>query len=89
MARTESKSLFSFRRLSVWQKCALIAVPFLLPIALLLVTVISQNNDNIGIVKAEVRGMEYLRPTKNLVQQLGLHRGLTTRLNLGDKECGS
>jgi twitching motility protein PilJ len=85
MARTESKPLFSFRQLSVWQKCALIAVPFLLPIALLLVTVISQNNDNIGIVKAEVRGMEYLRPVKNLVQQLGLHRGYNARYNLGDK----
>lgn len=85
MARTESKSLFGFRKLSVWQKCALIAVPFLLPVALLLVTVISQNNDNIAIVKAEVRGMEYLRPAKNLVQQLGLHRGYNARINLGDK----
>jgi twitching motility protein PilJ len=85
MARTESKPLFGFSKLSVWQKCALIAVPFLLPIALLLFTVISQNNDNIAIMKAEVRGMEYLRPAKNLVQQLGLHRGYNARFNLGDK----
>ena len=85
MARSKSASLFSFRKLNVWQKCALIAVPFLLPIAVLLVTVISQNNDNTAIVRAEQRGMDYLRPTKNLVLQLGLHRGHNARINLGDK----
>jgi twitching motility protein PilJ len=77
----------NFRRMKVWQKCALIALPFLVPITALLYLVISQNNDNIAIVNAELRGQEYLRPVKQLVSQLGQHRGLTNRVLSGDKSA--
>ncbi|MGL4550131.1 MAG: methyl-accepting chemotaxis protein, partial [Gemmataceae bacterium] len=66
-----------FRGLKVWQKCALIAVPFLLPIAGLLYLVIIQNNEQIATAQKELRGLEYLRPVKQLAALLATHRGLS------------
>ena len=74
-----------FRRLKVWQKCALIAVPFLLPIAGLSYLVVAQNNEQIDTVQKELRGMEYLRPVKQLTAQLAAHRALGVRAASGDK----
>ena len=77
----------SFRRLKVWQKCALIAVPFLVPIGGLLAVVVSQNNENIGIARAELKGVEYLRPVRPLAAHLAAHRGLHNRVLAGDKSA--
>ena len=49
MALLSLRSWTSFRRMKVWQKCALIAVPFVLPVAALLYLVLSQNNKDIGV----------------------------------------
>lgn len=75
----------SLKRLHVWQKCALIGVPFLLPIAALLYLVVSQNNDQIAIAQAELRGLDYLRPVKQLTGQMSNYRGLTYRALNGDR----
>jgi hypothetical protein len=83
MAR--SNSWFRFQSMRLWQKCALIAVPFLFPIAGLLYTVVTQNNENVNVVKAELRGLEFLRPVKSLAIQMAAHRGLNNRINSGDK----
>lgn len=85
MAHSRSNSWLSFRVRSVRQKCALIAAPFLFPIAGLLYLVLTQNGENIAVVKAELRGLEYLRPAKALSLQLATHRGLTARVAAGDK----
>jgi methyl-accepting chemotaxis protein len=80
------RSLFAqFRRLKVWQKCALIAVPFLLPIAGLSYLVVAQNNEQIDTVQKELRGLDYLRPVKQLTAQLAAHRALGVRAASGDK----
>lgn len=89
MPRLSLRQWFSFRQMKVWQKCALIAAPFILPIAALLYLVVSQNNDNIVIADAELRGLEYHRPLKKLVQQVGLHRGLAYRILNGDRAAES
>ncbi len=85
MAGFDWRSLVSFRRMRVWQKCALIAVPFLFPIAALLYQVVNQNNKDIGVAQAEARGAVYLRPVKDLNALLGKHRGLSARVANGDK----
>jgi twitching motility protein PilJ len=85
MARFDWTSWTSFRRMKVWQKCALIGVPFLFPIAALLYQVVSQNNKDIGVATAEVRGLEYLKPVKELNVLLGRHRSLAGRVANGDK----
>jgi twitching motility protein PilJ len=87
MARFDWKSWVSFRRMKVWQKCALIAVPFIFPIAALLYQLVSVNNENIGIAKAELRGLEYQRPIKSLALQLATHRGLSNRIANGDRSA--
>jgi twitching motility protein PilJ len=87
MARLDWQSWLSFRRMKVWQKCALIAAPFLLPVAALLYLVVTQNNKDIGVAKAEVRGAEYLRPLKELNVLLGRHRSLAGRVAAGDKSA--
>jgi twitching motility protein PilJ len=85
MASSNLGSWFRFSQMKVWQKCALIAAPFTLPIAALLYLVIAGNNENIATAKAEVKGLEYLRPLKKLSQGMATHRGLTNRLLNGDK----
>ncbi len=85
MALLSLRSWTSFRRMKVWQKCALIAVPFVLPVAALLYLVLSQNNKDIGVARAESQGLEYLRPLKDLNQLLGRHRTAAVRLANGDK----
>ena len=85
MARLSLRSWTSFRRMKVWQKCALIAVPFVLPVAALLYLVLSQNNKDIGVARAESQGLEYLRPLKDLNQLLGRHRTAAVRVANGDK----
>jgi methyl-accepting chemotaxis protein len=87
MPKIDWQSWFSFRRMRVWQKCALIAAPFLLPIAGLLYLVVVQNNKDIGVAKAEVRGAEFLRPLKELNVLLGRHRSLAGRVASGDKSA--
>ncbi len=85
MPRSAWNSWFSFRHMKLWQKCALIAAPFLVPVAALLYLVVVQNNKDIGVAKAEVRGAEFLRPLKELNVQLGRHRSLAGRVAAGDK----
>jgi twitching motility protein PilJ len=84
VARLALNSWFSFRRMKVWQKCALIAAPFLLPVAGLLYLVIAQNNEQIKTAKEELKGLEYLRPVKQVVTTLATHRGLSNRVLNGD-----
>lgn len=72
-------------RLNVRQKCALIAVPFLLPIAALLYLVVAQNNEQIATAQKELRGLDYLRSVKPLAAQLAVHRGLSARAASGDR----
>jgi twitching motility protein PilJ len=78
---------FRFSRLKLWQKCALIAVPFLFPITALLYVVIAQNNENIEIVLKEQRGLEYLRPVRQLAAHFEAHRELSARVLAGDKSA--
>jgi twitching motility protein PilJ len=85
MAKQAPGSWLSFRRLKVWQKCALIAVPFVLPVAALLYLVISQNNTQIAIAEDELKGLEYLRPLKQVSIDMAAHRGLAYRSASGDK----
>jgi twitching motility protein PilJ len=85
MARFDWKSWTRFRRMKVWQKCSLIAVPFLFPIAALLYLVVSQNNKDVEVALAEVRGLDYLRPLKDLNILLGRYRSLAERVGNGDK----
>jgi twitching motility protein PilJ len=89
MARFDWRSWTSFRRMKVWQKCALIAVPFLLPVVGLLYTVISQNGENANVAKAEARGLDYLRPVKDLNVLLAKHRTLAARAAGGDKSVSA
>lgn len=79
------RSALRFSKLRLWQKCALIAVPFLIPIAALLNVVIAQNNEQITTVQKEQRGLEYLRPLRQLAAQFAAHRDLTARVASGDK----
>lgn len=76
---------FSFRRMGVGQKCALIALPFLVPIAGLLYQVISQNDKDIGIATAEARGLDYVRPLRKLTFAVAAHRDAVNRVKNGDK----
>ncbi len=89
MARVRFSPFAALRKLKVWQKCALIALPFLLPIAALLYLVVAQNNEQISTAQKELRGLEYLRPFKQLAIQLASHRGMTNRALLGDKSVDS
>ncbi len=72
------------KNLKIWQKCALIALPFLLPVAALVYLVVTQNNDAIAVVQSELHGLEYLRPVKKLTAEITDHRGLTARVANGD-----
>ncbi|MGL4423881.1 MAG: HAMP domain-containing protein, partial [Gemmataceae bacterium] len=85
MARPTGKAASGFARLKLWQKFGLIAAPFLLPIAALLYIVVSQNNKDIEVAQAEVRGQVYLRPVKDLNNAMARHRGLASRFLLGDR----
>ncbi len=82
---TGTSNLRRFGKMGVGQKCALIAIPFLIPIFGLLYQVITQNNKDIGIVESELRGLEYLRPVRKLAVKLAEHRVLTARAKAGEK----
>jgi twitching motility protein PilJ len=85
MASSAYGSWFRFSKMKVWQKCALIAAPFILPVAALLYLVIANNNENISTAKNEIKGLEYIRPLKKLSINMAAHRGLTNRILNGDK----
>ncbi|WP_439630304.1 methyl-accepting chemotaxis protein [Gemmata sp.] len=85
MARSRLLDRLSVSRLPLWQKCALIAVPFLLPIAALLYAVVDQSSEQIATVHKEQRGLEYLRPLRQLAFHLAAHRDLSARVATGDK----
>ncbi len=87
MARVRLADKLNFSRLRLWQKCALIAVPFLIPITALLYVVIEQNNEQITVVQKEQRGLEYLRPLRQLTVHFAAHRDLSARVIAGDKSA--
>ncbi|AWM35655.1 Methyl-accepting chemotaxis protein PctC [Gemmata obscuriglobus] len=86
MAKIRLPQLVSFRRLKVWQKCALIAVPFLFPIVFLTSVVVRKSNDAIDNTKRELRALEMLRPIKQLSRQLTQHRANTREILNGAAE---
>ena len=61
--------------LKIWQKLLLIALAFALPIAMVVGLLVEQQNKNIRFALKEQRGVEYLIPLIQVMQDIQLHRG--------------
>ena len=71
--------------MKVWQKLSMIGAAFSLPIAVLLVLMVSGINYHIGFADAEVAGNEYQRSLEGLLEHLSEHRLLAQTLAAADR----
>ncbi len=70
-------------KLRMPQKLLLIAAVFLLPIAFLLVSYVTQLNAQIAFSERELLGVRMIEPVRRLMQALQLHRGLSQQALAG------
>lgn len=75
------------KRLKIWHKLALACLAFALPIAALVWALVAQQNREIEFGSKELRGTEYLRPLKQLLQGTLAHQIAVTR-HLNKDEAG-
>ncbi len=72
-------------RLKIWQKLAVVAAAFMLPLALTTYFLLDEKDIKIDFAHSELAGDEYLRPTARLLEHVSLHRAL---LRLQKSEAG-
>ncbi len=71
-------------KLKVWQKLAMVAIVFLVPIAVLLFQLINEQDKAIEFAQSERRGVEELRPVRQLLEALVRHREEAALAAAGD-----
>ncbi|MEW2038623.1 ATP-binding protein, partial [Streptomyces sp. NPDC005534] len=71
------------RRLRIWHKLAVIALAFLMPLALAATYVIGQQNASTAVSQQELNGVRYLRPLTTLTFDLLQYRTLSNRQTNG------
>ncbi len=68
--------------LKIWQKLLLISLAFLLPIALLIVTLYSSQQARLNTVWREANGVQYIHNAYSIMLQVGQHRRAIERFLL-------
>ncbi|MBK8508435.1 MAG: nitrate- and nitrite sensing domain-containing protein [Candidatus Competibacteraceae bacterium] len=71
-------------RFKIWQKLALLITALGVPIALLAYLLVAEKNVAIDFASQEMRGVEYLKPVRQLLQNIAEHRGLSSGYLNGD-----
>jgi twitching motility protein PilJ len=77
------------KNLKVWQKLALVALVFVLPIVVLVFQLINEQNKAIDFARDERRGIEGLRPVRELLGALLAHREDAALALTGDAAAGA
>ncbi|MBK7348239.1 MAG: methyl-accepting chemotaxis protein [Gemmatimonadetes bacterium] len=62
------------KQMKVWQKLALVALVFMVPVAVLLFQLVNEQNKAIEFAESERRGVEALRPVRRMLDALVQHR---------------
>ncbi len=78
VAASSGKGLFS--KIGIGRAFVLIALLFLLPVAMLIYNASQQSNTELHSLEKERRGVSYLGPVRNLWRELTTHRGVTNPL---------
>jgi twitching motility protein PilJ len=73
-----------FKDIPVGQKLSLIALTFVLPIAVMLFFLVNQFQQDLTFARKELDGTAYLKPLTSVLTDTQQHRGLTNRLLNGD-----
>lgn len=71
-------------KLRIWQKLAVIIAALLLPILGLTYLLMAEKSVAINFTEREMRGIEYLRPLRSLLQYFAEHRGMNSAYLNGD-----
>src|SRR5688500_5753829 len=78
------------KNLRMWQKKVLMAILFVLPLAVVTYRMTdSINTLGTEFAQQELRGLEYSRPVWKLLQNLQQHRGMTAAFLNGDASFAS
>jgi twitching motility protein PilJ len=64
------------RNLKIWQRLLLVAISFSVPILLLLVLLVREQGNSINFAKKEREGVLFLKPSRDLLSHLMLHRDM-------------
>jgi methyl-accepting chemotaxis protein len=72
------------KKLKVWHKLAIIGLAFAIPLALTTYFLVTEQSKKIDFAQAELNGVQYLRPLKDLEVQLWAHAVAQHRVLQGD-----
>jgi twitching motility protein PilJ len=75
--------------LKVWQKLALVALVFFVPLGLLVFQLINEQNKSIDFARSERRGIEELKPVQQMLDALVTHRETAALALTGDPTAGA
>ena len=73
--------------LKIWQKLLLITVTFIIPLLVVIGLLINSQNKTINFATQEIRGVEYLKPAKQLMVALEQHLLVSDRVLRGDAQA--
>ena len=73
--------------LKIWQKLLLITAAFVIPLFIVVGLLIRAQNTNINFAAKEIRGVEYLKPAKQLLLALEQHLAVSDRVLRGDESA--
>lgn len=78
-----------FRNVKIWQKLTLVGILAAIPLAALIGLYISKSNEQVARTRAEMAGLEYVTPLRNLLEKLPQHRAAASALLNGDASMRS
>ena len=73
--------------LKIWQKLLLITAAFVVPLFIVVGLLIRAQNTSINFAAKEIRGVEYLKPAKQLLLALEQHLAVSDRVLRGDESA--
>jgi PAS domain S-box-containing protein len=72
-------------KISIGNKIRLVSLAFILPVIALLTLLIMEKNKAINFAEAEITGVEYIKPIRQLISDVAIHRGMTNTLLNGNE----
>ncbi len=76
------------RNMKIWQKLVLAGVLAVIPVVMLTVLFLQSRNEQITRTQAELAGLEYVTPMRQLLERLPQHRSAASAFLSGDTSVG-
>ena len=86
---TRWQKLNVLNRISIGNKLRIVSFAFMLPVVALLTSLVMEKNKAIDFAELEITGVEYIKPVRQLISHVAVHRGMTNALLKGNESFRS